>query len=487
MKQDSVASGLDAVPPTGQPMATAARPVPVETLAPRTRLLLEGAIVPTLLRMALPNVVVMVAQAAVGVIETYFVSGLGTDALAGVSLVFPLLMLMQMMSAGSMGGGVSSAIARALGGGRRQDAQALVLHSAVIAVAFGAAFSVALVGAGPWIYALLGGRGAALEAAITYSNIVFLGAIPLWLLNTLASVLRGTGTMWVPAAVILGGAVLSVGLSPLLIYGWGPVPALQVVGAGIAVVTYYLLGVALLAGYLLSGRAAIALVLRNVRLRWHLFWEILRVGLLSSLGSLQFNLTVVIVTGLVGTFGTAALAGYGIGARLEYMQIPLAFGFGSALVAMVGTNFGAGQIARAHRIGWTGASLAGGMTLTIGLAGALWPGIWAGFFSTDASVIAAATDYLHWVGPAYGFLGMGMALYFASQGAARMLFPILAGTLRLVVAGAGSWILVRGLGTGLWGIFLMLAVALVLFGTTTAGAIAAGAWRRKPSLTRSGP
>src|SRR3984957_20645768 len=143
---------------------------------PRTRLLLEAPITPTLIWLAAPNVLVMVAQASVGLIETYFVGKLGTDALAGVSLVFPVLMLMQMMSAGAMGGGISSAIARALGAGRRADADALVLHSLVIALVFGLAFMIAVLGGGQWLYVAMGGSGASLVAAMTYSQVIFTGA-----------------------------------------------------------------------------------------------------------------------------------------------------------------------------------------------------------------------------------------------------------------------------------------------------------------------
>src|SRR5437773_9011300 len=137
---------------------------------PRTRLLLEGSIVGTLLRLAAPNVLVMFVQAAVGLIETYFIAKLGTDALAGVALVFPVLMLMQMMSAGAMGGGISSAIARALGGGRRADADALVLHALAVAIVFGLRFLLPLLGGGRWLYSVMGGSGASLTAALTYST-----------------------------------------------------------------------------------------------------------------------------------------------------------------------------------------------------------------------------------------------------------------------------------------------------------------------------
>src|SRR6202162_5858537 len=195
----------------------------------RTRVLLEGPIVGTLLRLATPNVLVMFVQASVGLIETYFVAKLGTDALAGVALVFPLLMLMQMMSAGAVGGGISSAIARALGAGRRADANALALHALVIAGVFGLFFMLAVLGGGPWLYGAMGGDGASLTAALTYSNVVFSGAVLIWIFNSLANVIRGTGNMAVPAVVTSVGAAVLIPLSPCLIFGWGPFPRL---GAG---------------------------------------------------------------------------------------------------------------------------------------------------------------------------------------------------------------------------------------------------------------
>src|SRR5216684_5283896 len=182
----------------------------------RTRVLLEGPIVSTLLRLATPNVLVMFVQAAVGLIETYFVGKLGTDALAGVALVFPALMLMQMMSAGAMGGGISSAIARALGAGRRRDANALAAHALAIAVGFGLLFMLAVLGSGRWLYSAMGGSGASLTAALTYSTVVFSGAILIWVFNSLASVIRGTGNMAVPAVVTSVGAAALIPLSPCL-------------------------------------------------------------------------------------------------------------------------------------------------------------------------------------------------------------------------------------------------------------------------------
>jgi putative MATE family efflux protein len=440
----------------------------------RTRGLIEAPIVPVLLRLAAPNVLVMLAQAGTGLIEAYFVGKLGTDALAGVALVFPGLMLMQMVSAGAMGGGISSAIARALGSGRRADADAFVAHALVISIALGGFFSLALIAGGPWLYRTLGGRGGALEAALTYSNVVFAGATLLWVFNTLANVLRGTGNMLVPAAVICVGAIVLVPLSPALIFGWGPFPRLGVAGGGAAIVAYYAAGTAVLAAYLWGGRSVLRPKLR-VRLRWPMFREILQVGAVASLISLLTNLTIGITTGLVAAHGPAAIAGFGVGSRLEYLLVPLAFGLGAPLVALVGTNLGAGRRDRALRIAWIGAAVAFAMTETIGLAGAAFPEAWLTLFDRDPAMLAAGSAYLRAVGPFYGFFGLGMALYFASQGAGRLKWPLVAGIVRLLVAIGGGWLMLRWSGE-LSGVFLALGAGLAAYGVIIAVAVKAGAW-----------
>jgi MATE family, multidrug efflux pump len=447
-------------------------------VAERTRLLLEGPVMPTLLRLAAPNVLVMLLQAAVSTLDGVFVGWLGADALAGVSLVFPLVMLMQTMSAGGMGGGVASAVARALGAGRREDADALASHALLIALGMSLLFTAGALGMGPAVYRAMGGRDGALASAIIYSNAIFGGAIAYWLYNTLSSIVRGAGNMALPASVMTLGAATYLALSPALIAGWGPFPALGVAGAATASVASFVLGSLVLLAYLVSGRGLVRLSLHRHRLRWRLFWDILRVGAPGSLNTVMTNLTIVLATGLVGPFGAHALAGYGMGARLEYLQIPLVFGLGSALVTMVGTNTGARQFARAERVAWIGAGLAAGITGALGLAAALFPHGWIGLFSADRDVLTVGATYLRIVGPTYGFFGLGLALYFASQGAGRLAWPLLAGMTRLLIAAVGGWLASRWLGGGLPGVFVAMALALVVFGGTVGLAVRLGAWRR---------
>jgi Na+-driven multidrug efflux pump len=199
-----------------------------------------------------------------------------------------------------------------------------------------------------------------------------------------------------------------------LIFGLGPFAALGVAGGGAALLLYYVAGIGVFAWYILSGRNGVNF--RWVNPQWPLFREILRVGAVAAITSLQTNLTIALTTSLVGNwFGPADVAGYGTGARLEYLLTPVVFGIGSTLVAMVGINIGANQPARALRIGLLGGGAAFLLTEAIGVAAAIWPEAWLRVFGSNPDMLATGSAYLREVGPFYGFYGLGLALYFASQ------------------------------------------------------------------------
>jgi putative MATE family efflux protein len=445
-------------------------------LIPQMRRLLHDPIVPTLLHMAWPNILIMLAQASTGLIETFWIARLGTDALAGMALVFPVVMMVQMIANGAMGGGISSAIARALGGGRRDGADDLVLHAVVINVTLGLVISLVMLAFGRPFYRELGGMGGELKAALVYSNVVFGGNVLFWLLNGLAAVIRGTGNMIVPAAVICAGVIFLIPVSPLLIFGFGPIPALGIAGGGVALLVFYAAGSAVLAWYVLSGRNLARF--RWSRLRWPLFQDILRVGAISGIQSVQTNFTIALATALVaGTADVNAIAGFGTGARLEYLLIPVVFGIGAPLVSLVGTNFGAGQQQRALRIALTGGALAFALTEIIGLAAAIWPERWLTLFSAEPRMIMVGSDYLRIVGPAYGFFGLGLSIYFASQGARRLFWPLFYGLVRVFIAIVGGWAALRLIGSLNW-MFAALALGLVVYGVAVAAALRSGAWFR---------
>jgi putative MATE family efflux protein len=456
--------------------------IPKPAMDRRTRALLDAPLLPMLLRLAAPNILLMLAQSATGLIETYFIGKLGTDALAGVSVVFPGVMLMQMISAGAMGGGISSSIARALGGGRHDDASNLVWHALIINGVLGLICMIGVLTFGESLYRALGAQQGSLRAALEYSNIIFAGAILLWAMNALSSAIRGTGNMLLPAVVVCGGALLLVPISPALIFGWGPFPRMGIAGGAAALVGYYVFGIIVQGWYLFAGRSVIRPRFRAIQLHRRLFAAILKVGGIASLSSIQTNLAIMLTTGLVGGFGPAALAGFGTGSRLEYLMVPIAFGVGGPLVAIVGTNIGAGQPQRALRAAWIGAAIGFGITEAIGIAAALFPVAWLSLFDTDPDMLATGSLYLRCVGPFYGFFGLGLVLYFASQGAGRMVWPVFSQFMRLAVVGVGSILALR-LGGGLVSMFMVIGIALAVFGLGVTASIAGGAWapQRQPA------
>ena len=455
------------------------RPAQVADRKARARAaMLDGPIVSTLLKLAIPTLGVLVAQTAVNVAEAYYVGFLGTDALAGVAMVFPIFMLMMTMSNGVLGSGVASAVARSIGAGKQVDADALVLHAVVLAVLVGAVFTLGVWWGGPALYSAMGGHGGSLSAALEYSNLLFAGSIAVWIVNLLASALRGSGNVRVPATVTLVGAMVMIPASPALIFGFGLIPRLGIAGAATAFTIYNCAAALILLRYLLSGRAG--LQLKRAPLQRRLFADILRVGLPTAINTVQTNLTVILVTGAFGLFGTAALAGYGIASRLDYIMIPILFGLSSAVLTMVGVNIGAGRGPRAKRIAWIGSAIGFGITAAIGVIAAVAPGLWIGLFTHDADVMAPAATYLSIVSPFYGLFGLGFVVSFAGQGAGRVLWPSIAVTARLLIAAGLGWVAVSSFGAGVHELATIVAVALIAYaGLSLLVMVVGSAWRAK--------
>jgi putative MATE family efflux protein len=446
--------------------------------------LLTAPIGRSLLGLAGPTTAVMVVQTLVAIVETFIYGKLGTEALAGFALVFPLMMMMQMMAAGGMGGGVAAAMARAMGGGRMADARALVLHAGALALAMSGIFTLFAWFLAPSLFRLLGGHGAALANAETYAHVLFTGAIAVWANFFLASLLRGGGDAATPGRFMLFSSICQVPLSYVLALGMGSWPGLGMAGPAVSMLGVSAISALLQARALWSGGMGFVPSIAGMPLQRRLFWEILRVGLISSFSALTANITAMLVTGLVGRFGVAALAGYGIGVRLEFMLVPLAFGIGSGLTTLVGVASGAHDWKRAVRVAWIGGLISGGLIGVLGWTVALLPEGWARLFTGEPAVVAATAAYITHVAPFYCLFGLGMTLSFASQGAGRMTAPFFAGIARLIVATAGGWFAVEKLGWGLDGVFTAIAVGMITFGVLIAGPLVLRPWGPKSRARR---
>jgi MATE family, multidrug efflux pump len=465
MSDQSITSPPIASAPSA-PAISPARPV-----AARTKLLLEGPILATLLRLAAPNVLNLLAFVGVITFDGYFLGRIGTDALAGASLAFPWIMLILQTTNSGMGAGVSSAVARALGAGKRKHADELVFHAFLLALALAAIFSTVMLLAAPFIFGWMGGRDKMLVDAISYANVAFGGAVCITVLNLLGNAVRGTGNMSLPAGVLVGCVVAHIALSPVLIFGYGPFPALGPAGAGWGLVIPFGVGSLIMIGYLRSPRSIIRLNFHGLVPRWSLFADILKVGVPGLINTAITNLSVVVLTGIVGQFGPEAAIGYAMGARLEYIMQPIAFGFGTAIVAMVGTNWGARQYGRARRIAWTGAATIALLCGTLGLIVAAQPGIWLGLFSDDAEVARLGAMYLRIVGPVYVCFGLGLGLFFVSQGFGRGFIAMIANVVRLLFSAGAGLVAAYWLDLGTTGLFTAIAFGFCIYAALTALAV----------------
>ena len=444
----------------------------------RTEQLLRDPVFPLLIKMSAPNTVAFLINAFVVLVEFWFIGQLGLIPLAAITLAFPAIMLTQQMAFGALGGAVSSSISRSLGANNIDKAERLLWHSLYISFLGALVFFLVFLFFGEWLLITLGGSSDLLQESLAYCLVYLSGGLVVWLSGSLTAALRGMGDMQFPAKLTVVCAGIQVFLSSGFILGWFGFPKLGLVGSAWSmIITSSLMAVACVIK-LLSAKSPIKLKIQKITFEKNLFEDIFSVALPASLAPIFTVGTVLVLTGLIGQFGTSAIAGYGIGSRVEFLLIPIVFSIGTAMTTMVGTNIGANNIDRAERIGMIGATSAGLLSGVIGLILALTPDIWIRVFTADQETLMVTKQYIQILGVCYLFQGFGLSLYFASQGANAMKWPIVITALRFVVFTVAALVSVYWLSTGIVGIFYSSAGAMILFGVLMVVALKKGAWRK---------
>lgn len=432
---------------------------------------------PTMLRLAIPGVIGALLFSALGLIEAAYLRAAGADALAAVAVVFPLVMLSAMFSAGAIGGAVSGRTARAIGAGDADEASTILASAILIALVGGVLMWLLVIWLGPLLYRWASDSQAVVGGAILYASIVFPAIPAFWLVNMLSSVLRGTGDMVRPAIV---AAVLLLSYS---LYGWLLIPRsgsgtdinVALKGAGLAIILAFFTALALSLFFIFRKDQAIRLRL-NV---WNFqsLAGLLKQGLLASSQSLMTVAYAIVTTMIFSRFGTEWLAGFGLAVRLELIMVPLIFGVGASLIPIVGAYVGAGQRERAISIAWRGVFINAAVIGLIGLLLALFPGIWCDRVGSDAVVIGHCAESLRVISPTYAFFAIGLGCYFASQGLNTLSYPVMGALARLLIVVSGLfWISETNAPlTGL----ILVAFAVVTYGAAVGFGLYFGPWRRK--------
>lgn len=384
--------------------------------------LVGAPLAPTMFKLAVPGVIGALLFSALSMAEAGFLKNAGVDALAAVAVVFPLIMLAAMFSAGAIGGAVSGLTARAIGAGDHQEASAVLVCAVILSFLGGALLWLLVSLFGSYLFQLASDEETIKAAAIQYCSIVFPAMPAFWLINMLCSVLRGAGDMMRPAVVAAVMFGVYCVLAMVLIPESGTNLPLIIDAAAKAMVGAYGSALVLTIYFILEPRQPVNFVWSAFNK--HTLARILKQGLLASSQSVMMITYAIVTTLLFSRFGTDWLAGFGLAVRLELIMVPVIFGVGASLIAIVGAYVGAGERARAITIAWRGILLNALLVGAAGIIFALFPEIWCGNVGGDLQVIEHCQQSLHIIAPTYLFFALGLGGYFASQGLNTLKFPV---------------------------------------------------------------
>lgn len=393
--------------------------------------LTRGPILGSLVRLAVPIVLANLLQTAYQLIDTFWVGRLGADAVAAVSLSFPVIFLL--ISLGS-GLSVAGSVLVAQGRGRRDQARVNRVAAQTLLLITAAAALLSLTGyfISPVLVRLMGAQPDVLPGAVSYLRISFYGLVFVFGYFGFQSLMRGVGNTLTPFLIVLGTVLLNLVLDPLFIMGWGPIPAQGVAGAAIA--TVFTQALALGCGLVLLFRPGHGLQLQRQAFRPDppLMGELIRLGLPASVEQSTRAMGLLAMTFLVAAFGTVTLAAYGIGMRiLSFVFIP-ALGLSMATSALVGQNIGAQRLERARAIARLSALLAFAVLTAVGVLVYLFARpLVAAFVPGAALTIAQGTQFIHVIAFTFGLIGAQLVLTGAFRGAGNTLAAMLIALLSL--------------------------------------------------------
>lgn len=434
-----------------------------------------------IVQLAAPTTAVMLIATVSNVLHTYFVSRLGAEAIAAVSLVLPITLVVITLMGGGLGTGVSSAIARALGAGRTAQAQEIAEHAFALATVFAlvltAGFQIAL----RPLFRAMGGQGEVLEMAVLFARVFFAGLLLQFWASTFDSVLRGEGNVRVSSWCSTLSLVLQIAFTPLFMFTAG----LGLAGAPLATLAGQLVGLVPRAWYVFGGRGTLRPRPGPAALSRAHLWEILRVGVPASLGAVINYSGLIVLTGVVAHFGTAHLAAYGLGTRLDFLLFALGYGVASAALTLVGMASGAGRTDLIRRYVNRTVVLVACVVIVPAAVVVIRPQTWIGLFTDDPGVLAVGATYLRVIGPSYLFMTSAMVFASAFQGLGNAATPMVLLLVRVTsVLSVSLWI-TRGGGPGAEAVFATIAVGNVGFALLLAflfhRAVPAAPGRQDPS------
>jgi putative MATE family efflux protein len=417
-----------------------------------------------LVRFAFPSTLVMVLSAMSLVVDTYFVTGLGSEALAGASLVLPIYFLIVMAFGGGIGVGLSVVLSVRLGRGDAAAAQRAVGSAFALALGFAVVFAVTFALGGRALFQRISSPGPVLEAAVSFGRPIFLGTPVIALCLTISNILRSEKRLGDAAVMLLVSSAVNAALNPILIHGHFGAPAMGVAGAGLATVLGFVVSAALGGFYLRRGR----LSLGGLRIDRRDMWDIARIAL-PTLGGYVATKSVLMALSVVWLrFGTDALAAFGLATRLEYLLAIVIYGMGSAILTLGGEARGAGRYREFARICWVAAGCVVLATTVVAAALVAAPGTWFRLFGASPAVVDRGVSYLRIAALSYPFYALALTLNYGYQTLARAHMPLVWSVLRGFGVAVPFAVLIAATSRSIPTAALGVAASFVLLGVITA-------------------
>ena len=441
-------------------------------------------------KLAIPNVCATFFAATTVIFDLWYIGKIGISELAGVAYIFPIYMLTSMLSNGAFGGAVSGATARAFGSKNITQAEC-IFRSAILIALLGAIILMFLFFSFSEKFLIYYKVDKQVSlSAITYGNILLKGIFLIWLFNIIISVTRGSGNTTIPAIswlIVLFFHILFATLnfnfddrniiltnSVSLLNGMFLFTSLE--WSAISLLSGYLAGIIFILGFYFFGNHSYSLKFQDIfKLRG--FFKLIKSGSLASCQSLMTISLALFCTTIIGNFGTNWTAGFGIAIRLELLLIPIIFGIGGALIAIVGANVGANKFQRAIQMTWKGTSFSVVIVGVIGLFFSIYPELWSGLFTSDLQTKVTAKAYLNLVAPFYAFFALGLGLYFVCQAFNTLFWPVVGTFLRLFYVVILTLILFYNNLASPYLLFFTMSSSLIIYGLFISLSLHFGPWK----------
>lgn len=373
--------------------------------------------------LSIPMVMEMAMESLFALVDVFFVSRLGVDAVAVVGLTEGVMMLIYSIAWG-LGAGITAVVARRTGEKDREGADVAAVQGILVALVIGVLFAIPGLFYAHDVLRMMGASPSVLALGTPFMRIMLGCNVVILLIFSINAVFRGAGNAALAMRSLWVGNIINMVLDPILIFGLGPVPAMGVTGAAVATVIGRGCGVLYQCWHLFNGRSRVLIARRHLKVAWGALWNIVRVSAGASAQFLIASASWVFMVRIVAGFGSDAVAGYTIAVRLIVFALLPAWGIANAASTLVGQNLGAEQPDRAERSAW----LCGhyNMIYMVSMAAlfiACAP--WAiELFSPVPEVVLVGTQALRIVSFGYFFYAYGMVLSQAFNGAGDPMTPL---------------------------------------------------------------